>query len=190
MKSKGDYRKIERRFFQGLIFLFLLIAGVFYYLRNIHFAFIFFGAFLAGIFFVWVIKLLGLNERYSLLIIGALWLDLLGEAGGFYRNWVYYDKILHFIDPIFIAMAVKDYLKKYKIKYESFVVISVIMGFLAFFEIFEYFIEAFFGFPMLGVLNSNSKVIISPIVDTMWDLILGLLGTLTYLFISWKFNSK
>jgi hypothetical protein len=56
----------------------------------------------------------------------------------------------------------------------------VILGMLCAWEILEYSTTIFFDFPSMGVFK-NGAMIQSPLEDTMYDLVLGGLGSLLYL---------
>ncbi|MCR4285228.1 MAG: hypothetical protein NUV97_04280 [archaeon] len=116
---------------------------------------------------------------------------MLLELGGeslfrlFYTT-VYYDKILHFINPFFIIFITYDVLgdfvkDKNKRIYFSFFGVLII-GLI--WELIEIFLFTFFNVPLVGVvltdslIKSSSSITfwLSPWVDTFYDIVLDVLG--------------
>jgi uncharacterized membrane protein YjdF len=159
-----------------------LLLGIFFFLfpyRFKTFYFLMFVTFGFAILFSIVVKKFGLTEKHFTLILIMLWLNVLGELW-FYFNYVHYDKILHFCIPFLMSWIFYDYLQKSKQNVTIFFPFTI-LGMLAFFEIIEWFIDSVIGFPMLGVFDSSGAVVMSKLTDTMVDLCMGILGTLTFL---------
>ena len=110
----------------------------------------------------------------------ALWLNILGEFALYYNGYVlYYDKVLHFSLGIIIAAIVYDYYTK-TLGPKKDAVFFTVLGLLAIWEIYEYALMNFMGFPLMGV-TSQGAIIQSAIDDTMMDLIFGSIGAGIYL---------
>ena len=100
-----------------------------------------------------------------------------------------YDKILHFVLPIMFCSIVFHMIAKLKLKLKwklTFVFFTVI-GFLALFEIGEYLLDIFFDLKLQGVFLQDIQglqkfdILLDKIEDTMIDLVLGVLGILSYI---------
>lgn len=99
------------------------------------------------------------------------------------------DKILHFIHPIFLSFIVSFLLSKLKIKrsYTLFITFFIVFSSFAIFEIIEYSADKLWDFKLQGTYmrdlygNIKGDTIISPLDDTMIDLIMSFLGALVYL---------
>jgi hypothetical protein len=120
----------------------------------------------------------GVNENYKLFVVLAIWLSLLGRVY-FYANFFYYDKILHIIIPFFITLLAYDYFSK-NLKPDKLAIFLFVMGILVSWEIFEYFVDTFgiLDFKMLGVYDSMGNELMSPMKDTMIDLVIGAFSSL------------
>jgi len=101
----------------------------------------------------------------------------------------YYDKLLHFVHPILLSSIVFFIVSKLKIKraHALFLVFFIVVACFAIFEMIEYSIDLTSDFKMQGSYSRNivgapvREAILSPIDDTMTDMILGLGGALAYL---------
>ena len=121
------------------------------------------------------------NENYKFFVVFAIWLSLIGRIY-FYENFFYYDKILHIITPLFITLLAYDYFSK-NLKPDKMAIFFFVLGLLAFFEIGEYIADTvgILNFKMQGVFDSLGNELMSPIKDTMIDLILGAFTSLVAL---------
>jgi len=139
--------------------------------------------FVLGVFSTWIITLvynkIELNKNYRFLIPLFIWLNLLGEIY-FYYNFQYYDKILHTIIPLFICYCIFDYTKKVNFK-NKIIVFLITLGVLSSFEIFEWLLDVLFNLNMMGVM-SNGVLLMTPIDDTIIDLIMGSLASILVLY--------
>lgn len=166
----------------------ILILGIlFLFFKQYFFGFMLLLTFPFAWFFTKAVDKTKINRNYSILIYVALWLHLIGEFY-LYANLPYYDKLLHFFVPMLITSMVYDYTKKFKFEYKNIGVFLAVVGMLCLFEIFEFGIDLFLGLDMIGVINMG-EIIISPLSDTMSDLIFGTLGSLLFLVIREK-NKK
>lgn len=138
-----------------------------------------FSSFIASLGLAWITKKRSISDKYEVFVNIALWLNAAGEIVLYYFGFLYYDKILHFSVGVLISAMVYDYYSK-QLKPQKEVIFFTVMGMLCIWEIFEYSLMVFFGFPDMGVIH-NGVVIQSPLDDTMWDLIMGCVGTLLYL---------
>jgi len=131
-----------------------------------------------------------------LLLALTVVLGMLGEIFlMLYYHHLYYDKILHVVNPIigclFVYYLIKDKFrdKRLIIAFCAFAVISFALGW----EIFEYGYDNLFGGTMQGVSvleagYGNSEIfrqIVSPVDDTMVDMILTFAGTIVFALGFW-----
>ena len=97
--------------------------------------------------------------NYSLLILIAL-LNILGEVGfAFFYHTTFYDKILHFIDPILICFFVYN-ISKNKFQNKKILILfcmAATISLSALWEIFEYLIDTYFGGYMQGVYITGGQ---------------------------------
>ena len=110
-----------------------------------------------------------------LLVIGN---STLGLFFGFYDNLLYYDKFLHFINPVLITFV--GFLILYVMYFTGrlqatplvfgVVLLLVTLGLGGVWEIAEYASDSIFGYTAQG------SPTLSPFEDTMWDMALDLLG--------------
>ncbi len=119
-----------------------------------------------------------INPDFKLLALVLVWLAVLGRLY-FYRNFFYYDKILHVLIPFAMTLIAFDFFEKNFQRTNKFVIFCFVLGLLASFEIFEYLVDVsgILGFPLQAVLDAEGDVVMSPIDDTMIDLILGAAGS-------------
>ena len=103
-----------------------------------------------------------------------------------------YDKILHLIMPIFGCLLIFHIVdrKKLSIQWKLWIVFLFIVTSLTIHEVGEYLIDQIWDFKLQGVYimdiigAEKLNLIMSQIDDTMIDIILGIIGALS--FISWK----
>jgi len=108
----------------------------------------------------------------------GFWLGLLGEMF-FYYHLTYYDKSLHIFVGMLLAEVLFQYYNKHlKVKKEA--IFFSVLGLLAIWEIYEYFIFAYFAYPTMGVFIDRIEIM-SPLADTMTDLIGGSIGAILFL---------
>lgn len=173
---------------KGLSYLLLLLAIIFYFFpyRYKTFYWLFFISFGVAIAFKFLLDKLKLKDWDFFIVLIAIWLNALGELW-FYFNWIYYDKFLHLTVPFLICILYSGHLKQAGWKIDLFFPFTII-GMLASFEILEWVIHTYIGFPMLGVYSSikgnPDKLVMDFLTDTMIDLIMGILGITTFLLVS------
>lgn len=159
----------------------MLILGLIFFIFGNHYKFFLALTYILAFWFLaWVIKKMKMNGYYKTLICIFLWLSFLGELY-FYRNFKYYDKILHLLIPFFMAMMAYSFLKRYNLPYLKIITFSGVFGLLALFEVFEYTNDFIFGLDMIGVQSRTGGVLLDSFTDTMFDLISGGIGSLLYL---------
>jgi len=140
---------------------------------------------------VWICSIIfkagNINKNLLILISISFWLNIIGEFIFYYTKIIpYYDKSLHILVPIFLTIIVLDYFKSNSIKTSKSIIFFIILGMLAFWEIYEYLMFIFFSIPLQGVYINKIEVV-SRIDDTMIDLIFGVVGTLGYLIFQKEF---
>ena len=126
-----------------------------------------------------VIKYFKLDEYELFFVLLMCIAGIVGERFTF--GWYYthnnYDKYLHFINPMIIYLIV---IRKVQIKqYKNFYVLSIVMGFVAMFEIVEYLFDMLLHSDMQGVFDMTNKIIVQRGADTMTDLLFDFLGAFT-----------
>lgn len=107
-----------------------------------------------------------------------------------YFTFPYYDKVQHFFFPMMYASIIYFTISK-KLNLNLFWKLSftffIIIGSLSMFELLEYFLDFLFDWKLQGVFLENTlfpggyETILNRIDDTMIDIALGILGTLTYI---------
>jgi len=163
-----------------LAFYSLLIAGIYYLTLgdNIRYALMFFVSFGFAKFFFYVMDRMKIKKKYYIPVIIALWLNCIGEMF-FYYNFEYYDKILHFFIPMLITAILVSKSK------EPFDILVKVTGMLILFEIFEIILYTFLGLNTLGVIIGGNFTM-SPVDDTITDVLLGIAGSYVYLLLNRK----
>jgi uncharacterized membrane protein YjdF len=139
-----------------------------------------FGMFIVSIAAAWTLKYKGISDKYWLWINIALALNLLGEIFAYYAGPLIYDKLLHLLLGIVLAAIVFEYYKNNSVLKKDMAFLTV-LGMLAIWEIYEYTLDVFFGFQSQGIVR-GAIFTQSKIDDTMYDLIMGAIGAVTYLF--------
>ena len=139
-----------------------------------------FGSFIVSILLAWLLKIKKIGDRYWFFINLALVFNLCGEIIIYYSGLFFYDKLLHFFLGLLLTSIIYEYYANNSELKKDAVVVTVI-GLLAIWEIYEYCVDIFFGFQSQGVVR-NGIFVQSRIDDTMFDLIWGALGSLSYLF--------
>ena len=104
---------------------------------------------------------------------------MLGEIRLFYYNLTFFDKIIHLCTGILIAAIIYKYLQVNS-NNNKYIAFLTVLGLVAIWEIYEYFIYAFFDHQLIGVTN-NRKLIMPAYEDTIWDLIFDGIGAMLYL---------
>lgn len=126
-----------------------------------------------------VILRYGLNPGYRLLILGAIWMSIAGRVY-FYENIPFFDKTLHLLTPFLVACIAYDLTIAKKIRKPLITSFFITALLLFLFEIFEYLLDyySFFEFNTRGVYVQNQVQIMSPVLDTIYDLFFGITSAL------------
>ena len=177
--------KYKRRLLAG-VFLFVLL--LFYLFQNLSTS-IRIGGFIFGLLIFYFIDHMfeidfELKHYYYIMIIlvfGILFSPL-------YSFYSYYDKILHFVMPIFGCLLIFHIIdkKNLNLQWKLWITFIFIMSFLAFHEIGEYLIDQLWDLNLQGVYVRDItgldklNLVVSKIDDTMIDLILGMFGALIF----------
>jgi|SRR3989344_531534 len=194
--------KNKRRVIISLAFAFILLL---YFSRNFSIVIPFFITVVALFLFWYIDRSFSLKfpERFYLYIFLIFILGLIIGAGtppfGFYYRGIFYDKLLHFVNPIMISAIVFFILNRLDIsmKWKLLMTVGLVFGILGLFEIGEYSLDVLFGTLYQGVYLRDlaslvkHKVITQPIDDTMQDLIFGLFGStvfVLYKYLGTKFK--
>jgi len=135
------------------------------------------------------------HSHYLIIVLIAIFTLLLSPL---YFIYPQYDKMQHFLLPIFLSFLVFHMISKQKIELKWKIAFTAITVFsiLAVHEIVEYSLDLFFDLKLQGVFIRDLagiqklNIIQNQIDDTMIDLILGLAGAITYGIIHFKFFNK
>jgi len=115
-----------------------------------------------------------------------------------YFTYPQYDKLQHFILPMFLCSIIFFMINKLKLalKWKITFTFFSVAGLLGMFEIGEYLLDLFFNLKLQGVylrdLSGLEKfnLLLNPLDDTMADLSFGLLGSSIYAMYAWIKYSK
>lgn len=136
-----------------------------------------FSTFVYGLVFLhMIILLIGAHYTYS----RNPFFELLKDQFSLGRN--YYDRVGHFAQGFVPAFAIKEFLLRAgyvkKSRMLSFIVISMCLGFSAFYEILELASSFILGLPGEVVMGFQGDI-----WDSHWDMIMALIGALAAIFI-------
>ena len=182
MKFTNNQKKVTYIYIGILILLFLYaLKNTSYFVRVSTFLFSILLFYITDLFF----KLKFKNYHYLIFILTS--------AAGILMSPLYfistnYDKILHLISPILLSILIFYLADKTNLKFSTKLLItfSVILSFLALFEIGEYLLDRLFDLKLQGVFLrdisgiSKLRIIMDRNDDTMIDLILGAIGSLIF----------
>lgn len=161
------------------LFIAILFMGVLSLVFKQYFIFLIFISCFAFTWFFWfIIDRMKINDKYKTYVCVFIWLHIFGTLF-LYDGFKYYDKFLHFLVPFFMTVMVYNYSKKYKLEFPKITILLVVLGMLVLFEFFEYFVDVFLNLEMQGRGQSGLD-------DTILDLLMGGLGSLTFLFFKYK----
>ncbi len=159
--------------------------------------------FLGAISFVLTILLFHLSDKvfkiefkiyhYIIIILMALFGLLFSP---FYFIFPFYDKVLHLVNPFLGCFLVFYIINKLKIDLKTKLIFtfSVLITLVTFAEIVEFLLDSFFDLKLQGVfegdfvgtfkiLSGEFRVLQDRITDTMFDLIFGVLGGISFVFV-------
>ncbi|MDP1728918.1 MAG: hypothetical protein Q8L27_01800 [archaeon] len=139
-----------------------------------------FESFIAAIMIAWFFEFKKIDGKYLIFIYLALWLNMFGELFAYYDGGFLYDKFLHLALGILLTSITLEYYKQNSSLKKDAVFLTV-LGMLALWEIYEFFLDSFFGFQAQGVFY-NGLILQSALEDTMHDLIWGSIGSIGFLF--------
>jgi hypothetical protein len=171
----------KRRLFMGFA---LLILFILYLLKN-YSMFLRVAGFLSGLiiffFMDYLFKLDFKKRHYSYVIIILFFGILLSPMYFLSEN---YDKILHFISPIFGSVLVFYIVREKNISFQWKLLITFmfIISFLAIHEMGEYILDYLWDLKLQGVYIRDTsgieklKLVMAKNDDTMIDMMLGTLG--------------
>jgi hypothetical protein len=112
------------------------------------------------------------------------------SSAGFFYTVQNYDKILHLLDPLIICPLIY-YLLKEKIENKKILIlisVALLLSFELIWEIWEYFSDLFLGTHLQGVFiyvkdslgNLQLTQTMSPLTDTIYDMLDNLIGSLIW----------
>ena len=128
---------------------------------------------------------LQLRMRHYVFVITILLAGVMLSPLYFLFGW--YDKVLHLIQPMFLASIVLYIVTPLNIssRWKFFFTFFVVLGGLGLFEVGEYLIDVAFDSKLQGVFRLTGVGLVlvqSRIDDTIVDLLFGVVSTLVYLF--------
>lgn len=127
---------------------------------------------------------LNVPSVYYTLGLIAVYLNIFGEFFfKFYYYVLYYDKALHLIVPIFLAIWVKWFIPK-EIHFSKLIVVMAVLGLGALWETFEFFVDMLLTTPTMQGVFINFHIMQGGLEDTIQDLCLNLIGAIigTFMF--------
>jgi uncharacterized membrane protein YjdF len=177
----------SKTLFYGM--LFLGIASLVFNIGTPSTQVVVFTAFIASWVLSLILKKRGVHTyKYELLINIAIWINIFGQYGFYYTNFPYYDKFLHFFTGILITSIICKYYEKDQ-KVDRNIIFFITLGMLAAWEIYEYVLFAYLNVPAMGVIQNGIQTM-SPLDDTMLDLICGSIGAVLYFMFYSFFKNK
>jgi len=133
---------------------------------------------------------------FLIVIVGVL-------LSPFYFLYPNFDKMQHLLSPLLISSLIFHVVNRHKLELKWKLVFTFFITFavLGLFEIGEFMVDSLFDFKLQGVYLRDFEgiekfhILMDPLQDTMIDLVLGLIGTLTYLiahafYLRTKLNQK
>jgi len=103
----------------------------------------------------------------------------LGEINLFYDGFFYYDKVIHLVMGFILASLIYGYFINNSTLKKDMVFLAVV-GFFGLWELIEFGFDFFTGSQFQGVVR-NGVFIMSPLKDTMVDMVYSSLGALLFL---------
>lgn len=131
---------------------------------------------------------LNIPDYYYTLGVIAVYPTIIGEFFlEFYYKSPYYDKALHLIIPIYLAMVVNFFLKK-NLRFKKLFIILAVLGLCSLWEMFEFAVDSISGTTIMQGVVINMKELTGGFEDTMKDSFFVLIGAITGAFISDRIN--
>jgi len=126
---------------------------------------------------------LNMPDYYYTLGAIAVYPTIMGEFFfEFYYKILYYDKILHLIIPIYLAVVVNFFLKK-NLRFNKLFIVLIVMGISGLWEMFEFFVDTISGSAIMQGVFINMKELTGGFEDTMKDSFFVLIGAIIGAFI-------
>lgn len=116
----------------------------------------------------------------------AMYLNVFGEFFfRLYYNLVFYDKILHFVVPVYLVFLAGFFIKK-NVRYRFVWIFLAVITLCLFWEGFEYFADSISGTTIMRGVVIDFKEMTGGFDDTVMDMVFAFIGTLTGLMVSWR----
>ncbi len=177
-----------------IIFLSCLLLLLLYVTRNVSILIPFSLALIALFLFSYIDRAFHFNfpEVYYVYIFAIFVLGTIIGPGdppfGLYYRDIFFDKVLHFLNPILMCAILFYTLDRLQIslKWKLIMTVGLVFGILGLWEIGEYLSDVWLGTLNQGVYvydvvtQLKAQQLSDPITDTMRDLIFGLLGSITF----------
>ncbi len=190
-----------------IIALFSILILLLYFTRSLSILIPFSVTLIALLLFNYIDKSFKFNfpEAFYIYIFAIFILGTIVGPGtppfGFYYREIFFDKALHFLNPVMMSAIIFFILNRLEItlKWKLLMTVMIVFGILGLFEIGEYLSDAWFGTFNQGVFirdfvtKLKLEEVSDPLTDTMRDLIFGLIGSFVfvcYKVLSFHFLSK
>lgn len=125
-----------------------------------------------------------LELSYFLFLIPSM---ILGIDLDFYKFVPLYDKIVHGVSGVLTAVVAWELMNMVKLKaarwYKALIIVSFVALIAVLWECFEFFIDKVFGARM-------QQLVMWGVDDTMWDMIVALIGGMATMFILLRKKSE
>ncbi len=176
-----------KKYLYVVIVLFLL--GFLYALKNTSYfvrAADFIAAFVAFFVIDTIFKLRFRNRHYIVFIFIATTGILFSPLYYIYPN---YDKILHLVGPFLICILIFYLINRIQgigLPLKLFLTVSIVVSLLAFWELFEFFLDKVYNMQMQGVFvrdvtgMEKYNMIMDRNDDTMIDMLMGTMGSVVF----------
>jgi len=167
----------------------LFFLALLYALKNTNYfvrAADFIAAFVAFFIIDSLFKLRFRNRHYIIFIFIATTGILFSPLYYWYPN---YDKILHLVCPFLICVLIfylVNRIQGISLPVKLYLVLSIVVSLLAFWELLEFFLDKFYNMQMQGVFvrdvtgMEKYKMIMDRNDDTMIDMLMGTIGSIVF----------
>ncbi len=126
---------------------------------------------------------LNIPDYYYTLGVIAVCPTIIGEFFfEFYYKILYYDKILHLVIPIYLAMVVSFFLKK-DLRFKKIFIVLMVLGIASLWEMFEFLVDSISGTTIMQGVVINMKELTGGFEDTMKDSFFVLTGSIIGAFL-------
>ena len=104
-----------------------------------------------------------------------------------YFKYPFFDKVQHFLFPLITCFFIYHIMDRMDLdrKYKLWFTVTVLITTITLFEVYEYIADYFWNVKLQGVysgswIDQRFKLIMPRIDDTMVDIMLGIVGAITF----------